>query len=244
MPNRRQSSFYGADLSWLHSRYYSDLVTHAGPHAIRMLRAAGLKRGLVCDVGCGGGQLTTRLLEAGYEVVGVDISAEMVTLAKKRAPAATFIHGSIASVNLPPCNAAIAIGEVFNYLGSRRKMTISFRRIFRALLPKGLLIFDIKEPGGQKLVRISSRIGTDWAVVAEIEEDPRKSRLTRKIHSFRKVGPQYRRQLEIHKAGIYPASEVARMLRLAGFQVRVRSGYGSYRLSLDHKVIVAKKPSQ
>src|SRR5689334_14245027 len=70
----RRSSFYGDDLASLHNLHYSIFVTEAAPGAIRMLRAAGIKGGLVCDLGCGGGQLSAALLKAGYEVVGVDLS--------------------------------------------------------------------------------------------------------------------------------------------------------------------------
>jgi SAM-dependent methyltransferase len=239
---QQQHPLYRDDLAWLHSRHYADFVNRAGPQAIRMLRAAGIRRGVVCDAGCGGGQLSQRLLNAGYKVVAVDVSAAMIALARKRAPRATLICGSIAEVNLPACQAVLAIGEVFNYLGSARKITRAFRNVFRSLTPGGILIFDIKEPPARKLVRMSCRAGPDWALMAEIQEDPIRQKLIRIIDTFRKAGSCYRRQKEIHTLGVYPLTEIKRLLRSAGFTVRSLAGYGSCKLGPERKVLVARKP--
>ncbi len=238
-PQKKQ--FYGDDLAWLHAQHYSELGVQAAPEIIRVLRAAGIRSGLVCDIGCGGGQLSASLLRAGYSVTGVDVSAAMVALARKQAPAAHFICGSILEVALPACSAAVAVGEVFNYLKSRAKMQTAFRKLFRALVPGGMLVFDIKEPPPRKLTRVSCRSGPDWAVIAAIEEDPAKQKLVRRIDSFRKIGMQYRRQTEIHRLGIYPVVDVRQMLEAVGFSVRVYPGYGKYHLGADRKVLLARK---
>lgn len=244
MRSRSQTLFYGDDLAELHNRHYSDVVSSAAPQVIRMLRANGIKSGVVCDVGCGGGQLSASLLKAGYPAVGIDISSAMVALARKQVPGGTFITGSIVEAAIPACAAAVAVGEVFNYLGSPTAMIRAFRNLFRSLRPGGILIFDIKEPPSQKLSRVAGRIGADWAVLAEIEEDPARKKLIRRITSFRKSGRYYHRQTEIHEARIYPAEDVKEMLQSLGFRVRIYQGYGDYRLAADHKVLLATKPKR
>jgi SAM-dependent methyltransferase len=241
--NIGRTAFYGGDVACLHDQHYSDLAANAAPQIIAMLRAAKVKSGLVCDLGCGGGRLSASLLQSGYDVVGVDISPAMIAIAKKRAPRARFISGSIAEVRLPVCDAAVALGEVFNYLGSKTAIVRAFRNIFRTLRAGGILILDIKEPPPQRLARTSSRAGANWALIAEIEEDPVRNRLVRKIHSFRKMGGHYRRQGEVHELRIYPVAEVMHMLRAAGFHPRIYQGYGRYKLPSDGKVLLARKPS-
>jgi len=237
----KQHHWYKDDLAWLHSRYYADFVSHAGPQAIRMLRQAGIRRGIVCDAGCGGGQLSALLLQAGYQVIAVDASAAMIALTRKHAPRATVICGSIAQVGLPACAAVLAVGEVFNYLGSPRKISRAFRNIFDSLAPGGILIFDIKEPPRRKIVRMSCRARPGWALIARIQEDPRRRQLIRTIDTFRKTGSLYRRQREVHTLGVYSTVEIKRLLRKAGFRVRSRKGYGSYELGPQRKVLVARK---
>jgi SAM-dependent methyltransferase len=236
-------NFYGQDLAELHSLHYAEYVNNAAPGVLAVLRQAGIRSGVILDLGCGGGQLSQRLLREGYSPVGVDVSAAMIRLARKRVPAARFIHGSISSVRWPRCAAAVAIGEVFNYLPSPRAMERALRNVFRALAPGGILVFDVKEPlpGLEKTVRTSARWGRDWAISVEVEEDPSRSRLVRRIITFRKKGSSYRRNDEIHRQILYKAAEVSRMLRAVGFSVRVARGYGTFHLSPDRRVLIACK---
>ena len=208
-----------------------------------MVRAAGVQGGLVCDLGCGGGQLAASLLQAGYKVIGVDLSAAMIAIARKRVPGARFIRGSIDDVDIPFCAAAIAVGEVFNYLPSQKAVLRAFGNIYHALQPGGILLFDIKEPPANAISRIAARAGNDWAVIAEIDEDPARKKLTRTIHSFRRFGRHYRRQIEIHQLRIYPVVEVLRLLRSAGFRARSYAGYGRHKLGSERRVLMARKPA-
>src|SRR4029078_5065734 len=85
--------------------------------------------------------------------LGIDISPSMIRLARRHAPAATFRVGSFLSVPLPQCAAVTSIGEVVNYAFDRRSgirgLAQFFRRVFRALQPGGIFVFDIVEPGLQ-----------------------------------------------------------------------------------------------
>jgi len=53
------------------------------------------RRGKALDVGCGNARLTTLIADAGFDVVGIDVSREMIALARARQPNATFIHADI-----------------------------------------------------------------------------------------------------------------------------------------------------
>jgi ubiquinone/menaquinone biosynthesis C-methylase UbiE len=53
----------------------------------------------VLEVGCGTGQVTARLLDAGAEVVAIDALPAMLEGARRRAPRATFIEGDALDVD-------------------------------------------------------------------------------------------------------------------------------------------------
>ena len=53
-----------------------------------LLARYGLDRGLLLDLGCGTGTLSVLLAQAGYEVVGADISPDMLAVAQEKAFAA------------------------------------------------------------------------------------------------------------------------------------------------------------
>lgn len=235
---------YGRDLAALHNAHYAGYVRNAAPGVILVLRAAGVRRGVVCDLGCGGGQLTGYLLKAGYEPVGLDVSPSMLRTARTQYPQARFMQGSIDRVALPHCAAAIAVGEVVNYLGSKRGMQRAFQNVFRSLHPGGVFLFDVKEPAPRPRppAQLHARHGPDWAVFAEIKENPRRNQLARTISSFRRVGRFYRRQDEVHRLSVYKAGEVARWLRALGFRVRIYKGYGKFELTGGRRVLLAHKP--
>ena len=234
---------YHRDLAELHSLHYADYVTKAIPGVLAILRRAGIRNGVVLDLGCGGGQLSLCLQREGYTPFGVDQSQEMVRLARERVPGAKFVCGSTSQVRMPKCAAAVAVGEVFNYLPSPAAVKRTLRNVMLAMAPGGILVFDIKEPlpGRETENRSLARWGKDWAVCVQLEEQPRRRRLTRRIVAFRKIGNNYRRSEEIHRQVLYRSADIARTLRGLGFQVEIAPGYGRFRLSPDRKVLVVRK---
>jgi SAM-dependent methyltransferase len=239
---------YGADLAYIHDAGYTGFVTGAAPGLLALLRRHGIAGGLVVDLGCGSGVWARILTDAGYDVLGVDYSAAMIALARKRAPRATFRHESYLKAELPRCDAVTSIGECLNYLfvrNSKAALAGLFRRVSDALRPGGVFVFDILEPGQlpDGASRKRHRIGDDWAVMVEIEEDPALRVLTRRITSFCRVGRLYRRDEEVHRQRLYPARELADALARVGFRVRVLRGYGDFRPGRAHAVLLARKPT-
>jgi SAM-dependent methyltransferase len=239
---------YGEDLAYIHDVGFGHFAKHAAPALLGMLRQRRIIHGLVVDLGCGSGILGRTLCDAGYHVLGVDQSAAMIAIARKRVPDAEFRHGSLLAAPLAPCVAVAAIGECVNYLfdrrNTKRRLFGLFRRIYEALLPGGLFVFDVAGPG--RVVgpgtHKSHREGKDWAVLVEMEEDRQRMLLTRRIASFRKVGRLYRRDEEVHRLRLYNRSEIARELRSCGFRVRGLEGYGPMRFPPGLFGFMARKP--
>ena len=239
---------YKGNLAYIHDVGFGDYARNSAPGLLEMLRQGGIASGLVVDLGCGSGLWARELADAGYDVLGLDISAAMIEIARKRVPQAEFQEGSLLKANLPPCAAVTSLGECFNYLfdkeNSLSELRRLFRRIYAALKPGGLLIFDVAEPGRGKGPREKHKEGPDWAVLIEVDEDARTNQLTRRIISFRKVGPLYARDEEVHRLQLYTRSEVATELREAGFRVRSVRAYGDQRMIDGCIGFVARKPQQ
>jgi hypothetical protein len=140
-----------------------------------------------------------------------------------------------------------AIGEIFSYLFDRNNTPANleklFRRIYQALQPGGLLIFDVVAPGrapGPGPTR-HCREADDWVALATAEEDRQKNLLTRRITTFRKAGSLYRRQEEVHRLRLCRRPELTRQLRQCGFRVRPLAGYGQLRFAPGHIGFLARK---
>ena len=239
---------YQEDLAYIHNAGFGDFALKAAPGLLGILRRCRIASGQVVDLGCGSGIWARELMRSGYQVLGIDLSASMIQLARRHAPGARFRTGSLLRVRLPRCRAVTSMGECVNYCfdraNSRAHLKRFFRRVYQALDPGGAFVFDIVEPG-QLPHGASRRIyrqGTDWAVFSETTEDRRRNMLTRRITAFRRHGKLYRRSEETHRLRLYRSSELAGDLSRTGFQVRIQHGYGRFRLSLGHAVIVARKP--
>ena len=61
---------------------------------LRSLHAPPRAGAEVLDYGCGAGHVSTLFVDLGYEVVGVDISAAALAIARQREPRATFIEAA------------------------------------------------------------------------------------------------------------------------------------------------------
>jgi SAM-dependent methyltransferase len=241
------SKHYGNDLAYIHDVGFGHFARNAAPGVLGILRAHGIESGRIVDLGCGTGLWARELDHAGYNVFGIDISASMIAMARKRVPQATFRRTSMLSARLPACDAVTALGEVFNYLFDDRvsedTLAALFERIHAALRPEGLLIFDVAEPGrerarGQRLRHWEAR---DWAMLIRVDEDTGRRELTRTMTTFRRVGRLYRRDHEVHRLRLYKASEIAVRLRHAGFVVRTVRHYGKMPLPQGMVGFVARK---
>ncbi len=238
---------YKNDLAYIHDVGFGDFAKQAAPGLLEILQRNGITDGLVIDLGCGSGIWAHELIKAGYEVLGVDISAAMIKLARKKAPQARFVKQSFLKMLLPQCAVVTAIGECFNYLfdkdNEKKTLFRFFSRVYEALRPGGVFIFDVVEPGlmsgSQPSLRHSR--GKDWAILVHVEEDSNKHILTRRIATFRRIGKFYRRDEEIHRCRLYEGRELAGELRRLGFKVRRLGSYGAFRLYKNRVGVVARK---
>jgi len=204
----------------------------------------------VVELGCGSGTSSEAIVAAGYDVLGFDISEDMLALARRRVPRGEFRVESFLTAELPSCVAVTAIGEPFNYLfdpqNSKGALVKVFRRIYDALQPGGVLLFDVAGPG--RVPRAGPQRswweGEDWTVLVEAEENRAERLLTRRITSFRKVGELYRRDHEVHRQRLFARSELTEQLRDVGFRVRPLAGYGSLRFTRGHLGFLARKPKR
>ena len=187
----------------------------------------------VVEVGCGAGPLTRASVDANFDVTGIDLSSELVHMARTACPGAEFQVGSIYTREIPACEAIVAIGEPLTYHDADDG-DADVRDFFQrasSLLPQGaLLIFDLIELGQPPLSGRSWRAGEDWAVLVEITENQSSRTVVREIETFRKVGEAYRRGREVHRVRLFETSEVCSWLEAAGFRVSTDRAFGDFRL--------------
>jgi SAM-dependent methyltransferase len=244
---RHMTEWYKEDLAYIHDVGFSDYALKSAAGILEILAQNRIQEGLIVDLGCGSGLSAREFSKAGYRVLGVDISASLIDIARTRVPEAEFRVGSLFKTEIPRCNIITSIGECLNYLfdadNNCQTLIQFFDRIYNQLLPGGFFIFDIAEPGQVEsgVLMKGFTEGKDWIVLVEKQEDWQQERLIRRIITFRQVEEHYRRDDEVHCLQLYKPEDVARELCQAGFQVQIGCSYGQYNLPKAHVVFIARK---
>src|SRR5215204_3844843 len=225
------TKWYREDLAYIHDVGHGDFALESAPGILEILARNGINDGLVVDLGCGSGLWARELVDAGYKVLGIDISEAMIELSRNKVPEAEFRVGSLFQVEIPHCQAVTAVSEVLNYLfdaeNEERGLGRLFRRVYDALVPGGVFVFDVLGPGqvppGTRARGF--RVGEDWAVLAEREEDIEQGTMERRIVSFRKVEEHYRRDEEVHRVRLFDPPRLSAKLYPSGFLFRAMRSY-------------------
>jgi SAM-dependent methyltransferase len=236
---------YSADLAYVHDAAFGDVARRAAPEIVRLLRARGIRRGHIVEVGCGSGIAAACFVARGYTVTGVDVSPAMIRLARANAPAARFRVASIERLHPPPCDAVVAIGEIVSYVpGGLPALQRFFARVHAALAPGGVLAFDFIESAARRTFAAKSFGGADWALAARATFDAARRLLTRRIVVVRTTGRRVRHAAEIHQVRVYGRAEMRRALEKAGFSVAISHSYGRYRLMRGDAAVIATRTAR
>jgi SAM-dependent methyltransferase len=234
---------YADDLAYVHDAGFGDLARRAAPEIVRLLRARGIRRGHLVEVGCGSGIAAQRFAASGYEVTGIDTSAAMIRLARRKAPRARFRVAAIERAVLPPCDGMIAIGEIVSYAsGGVPALRRFFSRVHDALRPGGVFIFDFIESAAGRRFGAKSFSGADWTLAARATYEPSRSMITRRIVVVRMVRRgRVRHATEIHRVRVYPRTAIRDALRQAGLSSRMSRSYGACRLMAGVVAVIATR---
>ena len=120
-----------------------------GAYLTGLLEKQGVTAGCrVIDAACGTGGIAMELAQAGFQVLGMDISAQMLSEAAEKAARAgkpvTFVHQDITAMRVHrPMDAVVCACDGVNYLTDDDALLKFFQSARRSLKKGGVLLFDI-----------------------------------------------------------------------------------------------------
>ncbi|MEV0730754.1 class I SAM-dependent methyltransferase [Polymorphospora sp. NPDC050346] len=103
----------------------------------------------VADLGCGPGQVTRHLADRGLPVFGVDLSPEMVRLARERHPGLDFRAGSILGLAVADRSLAGVLSLYSVIHLPRPVLPRALAEFYRVLRPGGILLLAFHVGAGQ-----------------------------------------------------------------------------------------------
>ena len=191
----------------------------------RHFERAGLPGSTVLDLACGTGSLTRELSLRGYEMIGVDLSPDMLAQAAEKnrdaeGIAPIFLCQSMDQLDLyGTIDACVCCLDSINYVTDPKKLRRAFQRVHLFLMPGGLFLFDVNTPA--KLEGLDGQVfldETEDAYCVWRTEYSEKRRLCHYgIDLFQRDGDVWLRSQEEHTEYAYTPEELTSYLRDAGF---------------------------
>lgn len=181
----------------------------------------------IIDLGCGTGEITTRLAQSGYQLSGVDYSSDMLTYAEAKASAVNqsikWIHQDLRELSgFENMDAAISYCDVVNYLTSENDLRLAFNRIEASLKPGGLFIFDVHSLKyvKEKLInRVFTEVTDDVCYIWNCEQGDETGEMYHDLTFFSSDGSlKYDRFEEYHHQKTYSVEFYSQLLIECGFE--------------------------
>lgn len=192
-----------------------------------VFRRHGIASDSVLDLACGTGKISFELAKAGFEVIGVDGSAEMLSqaMAKSNGEAdnPVFICQDMRSLDLyGTVGAAVCTLDGINHLTSAASVKKAFERVSLFLESGGLFVFDLNSPykiaeilGENAYVYDYEKIYCVWQNSYNLENKICRFDLT----FFEQSGDRYIRSDETFSERAYTMVQVEKYLKVAGLEL-------------------------
>jgi SAM-dependent methyltransferase len=126
-------------------------------HLLNRLAEETRGRGLVADLGCGPGHVARHLQEQGVDVVGIDLSPEMIRVAAGLHPGLDFRVGDMNRLDLDDASLAGVVSFYSIVHFSPAELGAIFQEMRRALMPGGLALISFHI--GDEVVHVDDLFG-------------------------------------------------------------------------------------
>lgn len=195
-------------------------------YLIRILQRHGIDGGLVLDLGCGTGKMTRLLAQAGYDMIGVDGSGEMLSVAREQETEGSgilYLNQDMREFELyGTVRAVVCICDTMNYILEQEDLRKVFRLVNNYLDPGGIFIFDMntlykyREVLGERTICENRPEGSFiWENYFDEEDRINEYDLTLFI---REEDGRYRKYEETHFQRGYDMEQVEKLLEESGLQ--------------------------
>lgn len=193
---------------------------------VETLRTYGIGNGLVLELGCGTGSMTELLAKAGYDMIGVDASEEMLELAdaKKQESGSDILYllQDMREFELyGTVRAIVSVCDSLNYITEEEDLLQVFRLAHNYLDPDGIILFDMntvykyEKILGETVIAENREEGSFiWENYYDPEEMLNEYDLTLYV---REEDGRYSRYEETHFQKAYRTEKVLELLEKAGF---------------------------
>ena len=190
----------------------------------QILEREGLRPRTCVDLACGTGSVSVLLAQQGLDVTGVDMSEDMLTVAFDKACGMEnpprFVCQKLQELKMPRAvDLAVCALDSLDYVTDPDDCAEAIRRVYKALNPGGIFIFDVNTP--EKLRAMDGQVwldeDEDVYCVWRGEFDESANICSYGMDLFQRKGDVWARSFEEHREYAYSQQQLTDFLKEAGF---------------------------
>ncbi len=188
---------------------------------------------LILDLGCGTGTLTEMLADAGYDMIGVDNSPDMLELAMEkrdsRGHETLYLLQDMRKLELyGTVGTVISVCDSLNYILQEEELLQVFKRVENYLFPGGLFLFDFNTVykyaevmGDMTVAENRETCSFIWENSYYPEEEVNEYEVTVFVREGGASSKCYRKFSETHYQRGYTEEQMRRLLEAAGMKIEL-----------------------
>lgn len=189
---------------------------------LNLLQDRKITEGLVLELGCGTGKLMTLLGKAGFDMIGVDNSVEMLQIAReKTSQDFLYLLQDMREFELyGTVKAVISVCDSVNYITKKEELRKVFQLVNNYLDPEGVFIFDFnteykyRELIGETVIA-EDREDVSFIWFNEYDEESHLNDIDLKVF-VQEEGDIYQKFQEEHIQRGYRLDEIKQLLEESG----------------------------
>ena len=216
------------DFAWVYDELMDEVPYEKWTDSVHnILLEHNIKDGLVLDLGCGTGIVTEMLADLGYDMIGIDLSEDMLEIAQEKKYESNneilYLCQDMRSFELyGTVRGVVSLCDSINYLLSEEDVLKTFKLVNNYLDPKGIFIFDINTPYKYKTIIGNTTIAENredcsfiWDNIYDEESGINEYQLTLFIKD---EDERYTKSLEIHHQKGYSLDTICKLLEKSGME--------------------------
>lgn len=181
---------------------------------------------LIAELGCGTGNITIQLANKNYDMIGIDISEDMLAIAKQKSESLNILYLSqdITQFELyGTVDCIISLCDSLNYILKTNDLFKVFKLVNNYLNPKGLFIFDINTEYKFKNILGTNTFAETKSNAAYIWENFYNK--NKKINEYylnffiKQTQTNYKRFKEIHYERAYSINTIKKLLKKSNLKL-------------------------
>ena len=197
----------------------------------KLLDDYDIKEGIIAELGCGTGNITERLTEYGYDMIGIDNSPEMLDIAMQKGAAnkssSLYLCQDMREFELyGTVRAVISLCDSINYITDKDDLVTIMRLVNNYLDPGGLFIFDFNTLHYYRDVVADNTIAEDRDDISFIwdnyfDEDTNINELALSLFVKDKESESddiYKKYSELHLQKAYTLDEIKEAIAASGLE--------------------------